>query len=221
MPYKKPYGYKRSYKRKPNTRSQFKKFGSRAGGAAHTALKIAMRLKDMVNTEYKFLDTNYSNTMDYNGIVSTLNSISQGITDTGRTGDSVKIQNIMLRGNILAGTVPAQLRVILFWDAQNKVASVSDVLESTGTAYSVLSPKNYDKRFQTKVLWDKVFDVVPTADNAHRHFQLSLPINLHSQYAAATSTINTGALKILLISNIVTTGLPTIVYYSRVSYTDN
>lgn len=224
MPYK-----KRQYKRKRVQRSKygFLKSAARAGlalaapSAGVLALRMARRLKDMVNTEYKFYDVNNASSPDYTGSLSTLNTPSQGQTDITRIGDSIKVQNLVIRGSIAVGGAANSLRMMILWDSQAKSSVTSDVLQYVGSVYAPFSPKNYDKRFQTKILHDKVYTLVPNSDSALRIFDLVIPIDQHTQFEGGTSTINTGALKILLISATTVPSAPSVTYQARISYTDN
>lgn len=87
----------------------------------------------------------------------------------------------------------------------------------------VFSPKNYDKRFRCSVLYDQFF-LVGTQSGMQafaRDFEINLPLDKHTQFASATTTINTGALKMFVCSDGVTTNLPNIHFYSRLTYTDD
>lgn len=222
MPYKRNYKRKRVLKRRRGGRARFMRVGSKVGSVAYSAYRLARRLKDAVNTEYKFFDTQSTTTPDYNGSIIALNAITQGQTDNTRIGDSCKLQNLILRGHLAAAAgAAAVIRMIVYWDQQNKSSAASDILQYTGSVYGVYSPKQYDKRFQTTVLMDKVISSVPTADSSLYRFDEVIPINRHTQFDGGTTTVNTGALKMLLISSNVTTNLPSVVFLSRVSYTDN
>lgn len=221
--------YKKNYKRakrgiqKRGGRSRFMKAGASAGSMAYSALKMAKRLKDMVNTEYKFYDQNVNASYDHTGNLNILNTPAQGQTDTTRIGDSIKVQNLTLRGYIYANAaaVSTLFRIMVLWDPQNKSTATSDILANVASVYAPISPKNYDKKFQTRVLHDKCYSIVSGgADSAMRQFDVVIPVNQHTQFEAGSTTINTGALKILLISA-AGVNLPTCVYTARVTYTDN
>lgn len=192
------------------------------GGMAYKALKLARKLANAVNTEYHAIDANSTaGSVDYNGGLSSfLTGITQGVGDSNRVGDSIKVQNLVFRYIGVRNTADSILRVMVIWDPQNKLAAVSDVLASTGSALSVISPKNYDKRFQSNVLYDRTMTLT-SADHPYVLEDITIPIDQHTQYNAASTTINTGDLKLLVISNVVTTNLPTLTYYARITFTDN
>lgn len=192
------------------------------GGMAYRALKLARRVADAVNIEYKINDvSSNAGAVDYNGGVSSmLSAIAQGTSDSQRIGDSLKVQNITFRCFAARNGADALVRFMLIWDPQNQITGVTDVLASIGSGLSIVSPKNYDKRFRCRVLHDQIMPV--TSGNATFQLQdIVIPINEHTQFSGGTTTILTGDLKLLVISNLVTTNLPTFTYYSRVSFTDN
>jgi len=191
------------------------------GGLAYKALRLARKVADAVNIEYKILDTVESSggAIDYTGGLTTLNSVPQGTADNQRIGDSLKVQNETMRYYITRNGADCDVRIMLIWDEQNQATSTSDILESTGGFLSVVSPKNYDLRFRSKVLYDKLHHV--TSNDPIVNGECIMPINLHTQFNAASTTIRTGALKLLAVSNVVTTNLPKLFYHSRMSFTDN
>lgn len=222
MPYKKNY-QKRPNKRKPQRKGGFIRKAMGAGAMAYSALVMAKRLKDMVNTEYKFYDQQVNATYDHTGILNILNTPAQGQTDVTRIGDSIKVQNLTLRGYIYANpaAVSTLFRIMVIWDPQNKSTATSDILEQVASVYAPISPKNYDKKYQTKVLYDKCHSIVSGAsDSAMRQFDAVIPVNQHTQFSNGSTSINTGALKILLVSA-AGANLPTCVYWARTTYTDN
>lgn len=195
---------------------------STVGWLASKAWQGVRLLKDVINTEYKHLDTFQTQPINWSGYFPVINVIPQGVTDNQRVGDSCKIQNFVLRGNVFRGASDAVVRFMLVWDDQSKVSTVADILAATGSVYAPIAPKNYDKRFQTKIL--KEFRVHLTADTPIKKINMNMPINLHTQFSAGTTTIDTGKLFLVVISDrdpAVPANLPNFVFYSRLSYTDN
>lgn len=191
------------------------------GGLAYKALTLARKVADAVNIEYKISDTNSGpQGVDYSGgVLTMLSGISQGVADNQRIGDSIKVQNNMLRFSIARNGADSMVRVLLIWDKQNQIAATSDVLEVVGSVNAPLSPKHYDKRFRCKVLFDKTYTV--DTNRSILTDECLLDINQHVQFSAGSTTEYTGDLILMTISNQATTNLPTFQYYNRVSYTDN
>lgn len=206
------------------------------GGMAYKAFRLAKRVADAVNIEYKLYDAAINTAPTWSGTVGILNGIAQGTSDSQRIGDSLKCQRLSGRliwdpANFFQAGVNIQscaVRLIIYWDEQNNVTSAADVLQQTGNVYTVISPKNYDTRFRSRVLYDKtVFFSQNLASGAsyamnYPHDDIDIELNAHTQYDAASTTINTGALKYLLISdNVASTYIPSCRAYLRLTYTDN
>lgn len=229
MAYKRNYNRKRGpmRKRKYGGRSRFKRVGASVGSAAYTALKMAKRLKDMVNVEYKMLDTASSvNNVDWTGtLIYPLNSISQGDTDSNRIGDSIKLQNYVLRYRCVwnPALTYEQIRVIVFEDKQCRFSqgslTMSSLLNNNATAYAPLGAKVYDNRFMTKIHYDQTINL--HANHPVDEKDVVIPLNWHTQFAGDTSR-RTGDLVLAVISNI-TPGVnaPFFDYVTRITYTDN
>lgn len=194
----------------------------KVGQVAYKAFKIARRVMDVVNTEYHNVTLSSSAAaVSYSGGYSSLlTTISQGVQNYQRIGDSIKIQNITMRCFASRNGADAVVRYILVWDPQNKVTDYSDVMDYKNSPLAIIGPKNYDKRFQTRVLLDKC--LVVTEGNATIQMQDHvIPINEHTQFDETTTTINSGDLKLLVISNLTGANLPTFSYVARVTFTDN
>lgn len=193
-------------------------------GMAYTGLKLAQQIKKLVNVEIKHFDGAITaQTFDYNGRVDILNLIPQGDTDITRDGDSLKMMNLHLRSQFTVNVnSDCNVRLIVYFDKANVVTAGSDLLEVTGSSAAPWSFKNYDKRFQSKIIFDQRF--ILTTDAAAQQYvtiDKMFAIGKHTQYEAGTTTINSGALKVLVISDLVTTNLPTVSHYSRITYVDN
>lgn len=213
-------------KRRPMRRRRRQKRGwyssaKRYGNMAYKAFRIASRLADVVNTEYKIHDyqATYTNTITYGGTVSSLVAIGQGAAQSQRVGDSIKLQNLMLRMSLGELTNKHRLRVIIFNDKNgDTVSTAADMLQTTGSAYSVISPKYYPERFRTKILYDRVFSF--DADEEFQVYRKLIPLNFHVNYSPGTTSVYTNNLKILLINDSAT-GVGDHRVFARITYTDN
>lgn len=226
MPYKKNYKKgKKPYKR-TNAIGRMARVGltyASPGGTAWKALKLARRLADAVNTEFKLVDNFDSQAISSTGLMFSVLGTQpvQGLLDGNRIGDSIKMQNLTLRfyGQI-NGVQPSLIRVLVFEDKQTKIATPANLLAQVGTIHAVHSPKFFDTRFQTKVLLDTV--IALNNDSPQPRREHVIPINYHAQFNNGTQTVNTGDLKILFISNINTGGsTPTLTWSTRLTFTDN
>lgn len=209
--------YKKHYKRKPKPRSRWQNYS----GAASQLVKDVNYLKKMVNVEMKLATLSISASPTYSGAISIMNNPAQGDTDLSRDGDSIKNQDVTISMIARAGLSSAIVRVIVFWDKQNKITSVSEFLDSTyvGGLFAPIAPRDYDHRFECKTLFDKVF-ALPINGQDTRVFEENIKIGLHTQFEAGSTTINTGALKVLYLSD-KNANLPTLQFLSRLHFTDN
>lgn len=191
------------------------------GSTANWMLKKVRQLANAVNVEYKYIDVaSTANAMSYTSTYGILNTIPQGSAESQRIGDSLKLQNLTLRFNIQRTSADSFARILIVWDKQNAAASASDILTGLGTVNSTNGPKNYDKRFVTSILYDKTFNV--NSNHPQQMEDIVVTVDQHTQYAAGTTTINTGALKILYLSNLSAgANNPNLNYYARLTYTDD
>lgn len=226
---KKQYGRKRytKYGKKRGMFSRVARMGMKyatAGSTAMVALRLAKRVADAVNTEYKEIQTlSSSQTPPNSGTIYTLNTVAQGDDFNQRIGDSIKVQNLTLRGKILPPAMSNAaefIRLTIFWDKQNVISTGGLLWNNAGGSLAPFSQKTEDTKYQSKVLYDKVWKLIPNTDNDAQHFQVVLPINLHTHYSGNTTTIKDGALKMCLISDS-TTAAHLVSFDSIVSYTDN
>jgi len=210
-------------KRRMGGRAKFKRYGAKAGSVAYSALKLAKRIARVVNTEHKFYDNNQATSVDYSGALYTINTPTQGVSVSQRVGDSIKMLNCTLRGGVFwnsAGNPIQMVRLIVFFDKENSTSGVNDILESswTSSGNAPFSPKNWDKQYRTKILFDKTYQL----DLYHPQvlFNELIPLDMHTEFESGTASIDSGALTTLLISN-VNSNVPTCSYVSRVTYVDN
>lgn len=81
------------------TRRKPKSFLQKALPVAKKAFQIARKVASMVNTEYKYFINGISLTsVDWNGTIYSLTYPSQGVTASERTGDSIKMTDLVIRG---------------------------------------------------------------------------------------------------------------------------
>lgn len=191
------------------------------GSVANKALRLARKVADMVNVEYKYFDlTSTGNAFSDIGTFGIMNSIPQGNAESQRIGDSVKLQNVTLRYDVKRQTNDCFARIMVIWDKMNSTSAVNDILQSNNNINVTNNPKNYDKRFQTQILYDKIINL--NTNHPQQHEEVVIDISQHTQYSAGTTTILTGALKLLYISNDGTgPSYPVLNYYARMTYTDD
>lgn len=225
MPYRR--SYRRSYRPRRRYRRRYRSSYSkptryRVADAAYKGYKLARRLWDAVNVEYKSHDISQAATnIDYNGHTLDLNTIGQGDTDHTRDGSSVKNQTLYLNINAIAhATQASTARFILVWDKQNQL-TIADYFADTGTALAPITFKERDTRFRFKTLWDSgPITLITGSDHERKAFKKTIPLNRHTQFEGSTDAIESGRLVLLAISD---RASDTPYYYcrTRLTYTDN
>lgn len=216
---------KKTYKKKTAGRMQV------YGAAASQLYKDVKYLKDMVNVESKefiqpIIGTQYSNS-GTNGAFG-LCYPGQGISRETRVGDSIKLQHLMIRGDMSKGAAAySQVRMIIFKgkSEDNKTYTIGgDILQDNGIAGAYaffLSTKKLDEMYNTKILYDKVF----TIDSAKTNiipFRLKLKLGWHQRFIKGTNTIMDGGLYMVFVSNQpVAADAPVINFTAVTQYTDD
>ncbi len=230
----------------PRGRTPRKRTAKKSGSVSLTdAYNVAMKawqtakwIRGLVNVEQKFHDSKvtFSN-IDNAGVVLNLSNIAQGDDVTERTGDSILLRKLEFRLLAVPGSASTRnlMRIILFRDMQQDGTdpTVGQVLEDSGTVYSVISPLAYFyadgngrvERF--KILHDEVMELntvkYPLREMAYeKHFNSG---SIHIWYdatASADASNREGALYVLLLSDISgANNGPSGSYYSRITFTDN
>ena len=193
------------------------------GSIAKTALKTAKWVASVVNVEYKEIQFGSSSTVaSWNGTLNTLNTINQGVGVSQRTGDTLKMKTLALRGEFERNTLGATsevCRLIIFIDKDNTITTGAQLLNNTGSNAVVYSQKNEDTKYDTKVLYDKSFNV-NSVSSPQRFFDIVIKIPYHAHFVAGTSTVGHNALKMAYFCQNATNGAK-ITWQSRLSYVDN
>ena len=216
--------YRSNYRRKKFYRKKtYKKNGTNWAGLAKKAFKTAKWVAGLVNSEYKYFDVNIlPSAHNYNGtITSALCVPAQGTAAQDRTGDSIKMKNLTIRGEWLlnaAGATQETVRIIVFIDKQNNITSGAQLLQSVGNVNAPYSPKNNDNRYDSKFLIDKTY--VLDADNPIKKIDWVIKLNLHQHFNTGTTTVDTNAIRIGLFTQSATSGAQ-FQYYGRTTYIDN
>ena len=212
--------YRRRYKKRVYKKKSRSTMGNVAS-IAKTAFKTAKWVAGIINAEYKYQEASVSSQVPtWNGTLYTLCTPAQGSGATGRNGDSIKMKALTLRGLIDFNTsgLAEMVRLIIFIDKQNVVTTGAQMLQYTGVYMATNSPKNEGNKFDTKILYDKCFPV--SLYKPQYKFETVIKLNSHVHFAAGTSTIENGALKMLFISQSPVNS-PRFSFISRVTFVDN
>ncbi len=207
--------------RKSNNKA--KKNGKMSDGSK--ALKMVKRLKKGI--ELKHLDTQSTNIIDWNGLFITgFNTMAQGLTDVTRIGDSIVCKSFRLSICYSSFSTNSNVRIIIFWDKQDQIGAVTDILATSGSSQVTNSAYNYDKRHRFIILYDRLTVLQdPTVSISVKHTVkwLSLKHKLTTFNAGTTAILN-NKLKMLLISDrdpAVPADRPQIEFFARMIYSDS
>lgn len=167
--------------------------------------------------------------------------IAQGDDDAQRVGDSIKVQNFIMKYELRAGAAAAQpyyVRLLFYWDETNQIdrtfANSTGVGSTTGlldnltenNTLCTLATKDYDGDIKTKVLYEKLHRVsAPLASEAFsvQQHEINLKIDKHTQFENNSNTLNSGTLKCLIMGSglVADAARPSISMYYQVYYTDD
>lgn len=222
-----PYKRRRQTRRPMKRRRGFKRRRTGWGGYLRTGLSLARqvwKLKGLVNSEmYKYDLVNQTPSPGTTGTVTHLTSVAQGDGDGNRTGNSIFVRALNIRGHVQrnsAGSSVQIVRIAIIMDTQQIADSApvfSDIYEGT----DVLSHLNSDTVGRFKVLYNQVI-TLDSVSVPLRPFQINLPMRHHVRYNGVNGTdIQRGALYFVAVSSQASANYPAITFDARLSYHDN
>lgn len=183
------------------------------------------RQKKIRDTEIISVDSAYDNVY-----ILTLNDPAQGNTDTSRVGD--KIINVGLQANVefRQDASPATVcRILIIHDFNNTITQASDIFSGYSSNYATpyqLMTWDFQRNF--KVLYDRLIPIRSWDESGVGRVSMSaikqiyLKFNIPTRFDDASTTINAGAIKLVLTSNAPNSGSkPGCTGYFRVMFYDS
>lgn len=221
--YRRRVGYRRR-RRRVVRRPQYTSLGS----AMHLARRAAQGvyyLKGLVNSELLKHDSSLSTYTDLSnaGVIFHLTGISQGDTQSTRTGNSIFVRSVDIR--LFFKTVHSHnlVRVALVADSQqlgDTLPSYTDIYDSSGSTIAPLSHLNSGTVGRFRILYSRTF-VLDDGEYANKAVKIFKKLRHHVRYNGTISTdIQKGGLYLVMVSND-GTNMPQYVMDYRVSYHDN
>lgn len=210
--------------------STIKGFGGYVGKTyAPDALAYAMRginyLRGLVNAEMYKLDVIETGTIITDNpvtYVQHLTPVAQGDGDSNRTGNSIFVRSLNIRGQVIhnsSGTSPEFTRVVVVMDTQ-QVGDTSPTLGLVLEANGYNSHLNKATVGRFKILYSQIIET-DSVNRVSRNFYINLPMRHHVRYNGTASTdIQKGGIYLMAVSSEPTNG-PKLVFDSRLSYRDN
>lgn len=206
-----------------------------AMNTAFTALKLAQKVHRQINSEvFAHKIQLSSQASDTTGTVTSLCAISQGDTDGTRTGNSIKLAR--LSGWIVvksrdACTETTLVRIVILRGKheRNTAPAWSTTYDAAVSGVTLVgSQKLRDRRFDTKVLYDRIIRLESTVDTAGvnpstKMFKINIKLYGHVNYDGANTTAESGGIYLFQCSNQDTGASkdPTISTNLTLSYYDN
>jgi hypothetical protein len=166
-------------------------------------------------------------TIDNIGNIVSLSTVAQGLNYlNNRIGNSVKIQNIIIRFKFQINTAATRtaIRCIVFRDLDGSGTAPisSQLLTTTGDGATVLQPKDYLNADRFSFLDDQLFEVCITNDQMVT-YQVNIPHEGHIKYlgtTAAAASNGKGSVYFLVVAD-EAVSFPSIAYHSRIYFTDD
>lgn len=214
--------YRRRYvrRRRYQGRRRFRRTGLRR--------RVNFIQRKVSGIQYKRGDTQYVSAATQPGTTGDaliVNQIPVGQGESQRIALRIRCVRLTIRGYMIIGSngVPSTVRfVVVHWKQPNG-QGVSDILTEYFTGISINQFKANNFRFQHRTLADFRVTVNPNGGN-ERTFVLQRRLNIKTSYNAnddTGATIETGAIVVLMFSNITGAGnVPAVVWRSRLSYLD-
>jgi hypothetical protein len=160
------------------------------GREADNAWAGVKKIMSLLNVEGKAFDFNASGTATYGGVVLNVSQITQGVGDSQRTGDSVKIDRIRANCKLVyaSGNVLVQLVV---GRSKDSIPAIADVFDTLSSGYSGLSFENHDQRKADQWLWHRTIAI--DSSHATSHVMCDLQhLNVDTLFVNATANQSSG-----------------------------
>lgn len=209
-----------------STRSKRKAYRKKVMGTAYSvaqsALNTALKVKRLINVEYKLVDSSGSVNPSTTPLVNTTNAMAEGTTSTSRNGISVRLKSLRVKGyytmHASATNTCFRCAVVLDKSPNSATPTFLNIYESASV---VSMPNNVtEKRF--RILKDTMFTMSGTGEENGR-FDWYFPLNHITKYTGSGGSNNdleTNQLVLVIWSN-EATNTPTLDYTARVRYIDN
>ncbi len=213
---------------KPSRYTKYKKYGMISLSVANKALNIALKIKRLLNVEYKFVDTQQTPAVGITqaGIFQDLPLTAQGTTVSTREGDQIKLMSLYLNyfGSMSASASASTVRVVIVHDKQPNGASAtnSQIWDDATANDLIISPANLGNKYRFKVLYNKLHQMSISGNQNFRgskYMKLAMPVR-YSASAGTIADITTNNIQLWFISD-EPTNLPAVRSFLRLRYVDN
>lgn len=225
MPYllKRPVRRRRRYRRKTtNTMGNVGLYNAYTG--ARWAYRQIVKLKGLVNSEMYKKDNQDAGTfiLNNNAYSVHLTNIAIGDGDSDRTGNSIYVRCLNLRGQLIynsTGTDPQFVRIALVLDKQ-QIADTPPTYTDVYNGADYNAHLNPDTVGRFKVLFSRTYSL-DSVNAITKSVTFNKPMKHHVRYNGTTiNDIQKGGLFLIACSSEPTNG-PKLIWDCRTSYHDN
>lgn len=219
--------YRRRYRRRrPYRRRRYRRGGGNQLTYWNMGKKVARdvwRLKQMVNVEYKNIDTAPGNkTCSSTANLILLNPCSRGDDATDRDGRQIRMKSVYLKGSLVihasATATWVKIALVCQKEARGTLLTTAQVYETE----EINALRELDNRRDVFILWDRVFRL--NSDNSMMHwekyFKIDMKTVFNSGNAGTIADIESNALYLYILSN-EATNTPTCNVSCRIRFIDN
>jgi hypothetical protein len=209
------------------------KFAGDAYSLAKRAVAGVRSITRLINIETKNFWQMFTATPGTTTTTVYLSAIAQGLTNSSRVGNSIKMQKIYFKlwaTTNTASTVDVPVRILLVRDVecQGTVPTPTDILEDTSTMQNfLLSDKDYTNSSRFSVLADYLF-VMPGSAAGYtipstQFFEYSQPHSGHLKFRGTDSTVSSAAEGAIFVvyGSSAASNPPTVYMMFSLHYTDD
>lgn len=202
--------------------------------------KIQKIIKTMA-PEVKYLDSGsgatvfntwFEDNVAGNGVINSINAMSQGVTNNNRIGNKIHAKSLNIRYMLKANATPdVQLRILIV-SYDKKPASYTEAWKSvlqytdytTGNIIPYLSPYAMDPPIKYKILHDKILKFDTLQVQSHHH-EIKVKLGFPIEYTGTALTdFNKNCIYMFMIDNDIAnptlTGHIGYSYVARLKFTD-
>ncbi len=176
-----------------NSRPGYARCGKMVYGDARKALKVALKVKSMLNVEYNIADTVVTATASpIAPAIVQLTNLIQGDGNTTRDGNQIKVTHIQLKYffTMNASAVNTCCRILLVLDKQTNAAiyTANQLLKDVSVNDNVNSPFEENHRRRFTILYDRVHDLSDNGNQIGRGRKF-IKLNIPVRYSANAGNI--------------------------------
>lgn len=188
------------------------------GREADNAWAGVKKIMSLLNVESKVLDYQVQFTSSYTGNLLNCSSITQGVADNQRTGDSLRVQRFRVRAMISWATANTIVTIVI-GRSKDGLPVIGDAFESFTSGYSAVTFENHDQRKADQILAMKhvVVDNV-SHPMSYVDFDIKCP-DLPTTYSNGTATTTANTYWAAAICGVASG--PVINFNSRIDFVDN